>query len=59
MKEKYLELLEELIVTHNRNEEDKFLNDLYMIIHIARWECENKHEDWQDYINNKYLNEKK
>lgn len=36
MKEKYLELIEELICTHNWNEEDKFLNDLYIIIHLAR-----------------------
>lgn len=51
---KYYELIEDLIITKNRNWEDEFLNELYMIIHIANWTCENKHEEWKKYINTKY-----
>ena len=55
MKEKYLELIEELLMNNNPDEKDEFLNDLYKIIHIARSECKNPHTDWQEYINNKYF----
>ena len=54
MKEKYLQLLEELIIIHNQDEKDKLLNDLYIIIHLARWECDNPHLDWQEYTDKKF-----
>lgn len=57
---KYYELLEELIMLSNQDEKDEFLNELYMIIHIANWRCENKHLDWKKQIDDKYFkNEKK
>ncbi len=55
MANKYTELIEELIVNKNRNEKDEFLNDLYVIIHLANWRCENKHEDWVKMIDRKYF----
>ena len=47
MNKKYLELLEEMIVTHNRNEKDEFLNKLYIVCHLANWNCKNPHNDWE------------
>ena len=43
---KYTQLAERMVLLANDNEEDKFLTQLYMVLHIANWTCENKHENW-------------
>jgi len=51
---KYTELIEELIIQKNQDEKDEFLNELYIIIHLANWTCKNNHENRKEYINTKY-----
>lgn len=51
---KYYKLIEELLILNNQDETNEFLNDLYIIIHIANWDCEIKHKDWKKQIDKKY-----
>jgi len=44
---KYLQLAECMVMLHNEEEKDEFLNKLYMVLHLANWTCENTHEDWK------------
>lgn len=50
MNKRYLELAENMVMLVNQDEKDEFLTKLYMVLHIANWTCENKHEDWKEEI---------
>ena len=51
---KYYELIEELLILNNQDEKDEFLNELYIIIHLANCDCKNPHTDWKKRIDEKY-----
>lgn len=55
MQDKYLDLLENLLINQNPDDKDEFLTELYIIVHLARWVCNNPHKDWVDKIQNKYF----
>ena len=50
MNKRYLELAENMVILVNQDEKDEFLNQLYMVLHLANWTCECKHENWIDEV---------
>lgn len=50
MNKRYLDLAENLVMLHNDDEKDEFLTLIYKILHLANWDCQNPHENWQKDI---------
>ena len=50
MNKRYLELAENMVLLVNDDEKDEFLTKLYMVLHLANWNCNNTHEDWKTEI---------
>lgn len=50
MNKRYLKLAEEMVILNNQDEKDPFLTNLYMVLHLANWDCENSHEDWKEEV---------
>lgn len=50
MNKKYVQLAESMVIIQNEQEKDPFLNKLYMVLHLANWDCENIHEEWKKEV---------
>lgn len=48
---KILSTVEKIVMINNENEDNKVLNDIYMVVHPYVGTCNNVHEDWRLFTN--------
>ena len=50
-----MELIENITCLNGYEDDEtkaKMFDEIYIIAHIANWNCDNPHTDWADHVNN-------